>query len=408
MAEESKVKRYTYTARNAEGVLISGTIAAIDELSAARRLQSMNMAPLNIRVSGAGKGANKQLRAKRVKAKDLSILGSQFATMLDAGLLLVRTIQSVEEQTTHPELKRVLPLLRKSVEEGTPLSEAMRKHPEIFPNLMIGMIAAGEESGHLSEAMAQSAQNYEKEAKLRSKVKSAMMYPVVVLVIAAVMLMIMLIFVVPKFSGIFTSLGGSLPLPTLILVKMSHAAGVLIPALIVSGFVGSIVWRKKKSDIRVRRILDPLKLKMPIMGTFFQKIALARFARIFGSLLSSGVPMLQALDIVANTSGNLVISDALQDVRRAVHSGKEIAPTLANYNVFPPIVVQMVAAGEETGTIPSMLNKVADFYEVEVDTASDALTSILEPVLIVLLAVVVGSMVISLYLPLFKIFTLIK
>ena len=408
MAEESKVKRYTYTARNADGVLVSGTIAAVDELSAAKRLQTMNMAPLNIRTSGAGKGANKQLRAKRVKAKDLSILGSQFATMLDAGLLLVRTIQSVEEQTTHPELKRVLPLLRKSVEEGAPLSEAMRKHPEIFPNLMIGMIAAGEESGHLSESMAQSAQNYEKEAKLRSKVKSAMMYPAVVLVIAAIMLVIMLIFVVPKFSGIFTSLGGSLPLPTLILVKMSHAAGILIPALIVSGIVGSMIWRKKKSDIRVRRVLDPIKLRMPIMGTFFQKIALARFARIFGSLLSSGVPMLQALDIVANTSGNLVISDALQDVRRAVHSGKEIAPTLANYEVFPPIVVQMVAAGEETGTIPAMLNKVADFYEVEVDTASDALTSILEPVLIVFLAVVVGSMVISLYLPLFKIFTLIK
>ena len=409
MAEE-KIKRFNYTARNNQGQLVGGTIASDDEAGAAKRLQGMGLAPLSIRpTTGSGPTGKRNIgRAKRVKAKDLAILGSQFSTMLDAGLLLVRTIKSVTEQTTHPELKRVLPLVQKNVEEGNNLSSSMAKYPMIFPNLMIGMVAAGEESGHLSESMQQVATNYEKEAKLRSKVFSALLYPAVVLGIAGIMLTAMLLFVVPRFTAIFKTLGGTLPLPTQMLVLFSHIASFASPIGIVFSFFSSTLWRKYKQDRRLRNVIDPIKLKMPILGKFFQKIALARFSRTFASLLTSGVPMLNAIEIVANTAGSTVISDALLEVRQAVHDGKEISPTLQKHYIFPPLVIQMVSAGEETGTIPKMLNKIADFYEMEVDAASEALTSILEPVLIVFLALIVGSMVISLYLPIFKVFTLIK
>ena len=407
---EAKIKRFSYSARDGEGKLINGTMPAVDIGTVSRRLMAQGLAPLNIRLaSGSGsKIGKKQLGpAKRVKAKDLAILSSQFATMLDAGLLLVRALQSVEGQTSHPELQRVLPLVRKSVEEGLPLSEAMAKFPYVFPALMIGMIAAGEESGHLSSSMLQIAENFEKEAKLRSKVISALMYPAVVLGITVLMLIVMLVFVVPKFTSIFASLGGTLPLPTLVLVKFSHGAKYLIPLLAAISIGLVALWRKNKFDRRLRKVVDPIKLNFPVLGSFFKKIALARFARTFASLLSSGVPLLNALDIVSVTSGNIVISDALQDVKKSVNNGQSIADTLVKYEFFPPLLTQMVAIGEETGQIPGMLNRVANHYESEVETASDGLTSIIEPIMIVFLAVVVGGMVISLYLPLFKIFTLI-
>lgn len=407
---ELKTKRFAYSARDGEGKLQNSTMSAVDADTVSRRLLAQGMSPINIRLAtgGSSKVGSRQLGpAKRVKAKDLAILSSQFATMLDAGLLLVRALQSVEDQTSHPELRRILPLVRKSVEEGSPLSESMAKYPYAFPALMVGMIAAGEESGHLSASMNQIAENFEKEAKLRSKVISALMYPAVVLGITVLMLIVMLVFVVPKFTSIFASLGGTLPLPTLVLVDFSHGAKYIIPLMVLGVIVGLYFWHKYKFDRRLRMVIDPIKLKFPVLGSFFKKIALARFARTFASLLSSGVPLLQALDIVSVTSGNIVISDALQEVKKSVNNGKSIADTLVKYEFFPPLLTQMISIGEETGSIPGMLNRVANHYEVEVETASEGLTSIIEPIMIVFLAVVVGGMVISLYLPLFKIFTLI-
>jgi type IV pilus assembly protein PilC len=410
---EEKALRFAYTARNSKGEIVGGAITAEDKTAAARRLQYLNLAPMSIKLTGKnsvrGAGGKMQIGPpKRVKPKDLAILGNQFATMLDAGLPLVRSIASVADQTVHPELKRVLPIVQKVVEEGLPLSQAMARYPQLFPNLMIGMINAGEESGQLGPAMKQVARNYEKEAKLRAKVISALFYPGVVLGITGIMLIGMLIFVVPKFTVIFTSLGGELPLPTKILVTLSHSMVFSLPIIIATVFVLLSLWRKFKNDRRLRSVIDPLKLKILILGKFFQKIALARFSRTFSTLLQSGVPMLQTIEIVASTAGSTVISDALMEVKNAVHSGKGIAPTLAKYPVFPPLVITMVAAGEETGNIPEMLNKIAEFYEEEVSAASDALTSILEPVLIVFLAVIVGGMVIALYLPIFKVFDLIQ
>lgn len=411
MAEE-QIRRFTYTARNAQGAMVSGAITADSETGASRRLQAMGLAPLSVRKadgSGRGTGLNRQIgRGRRVKPKHLAVFGRQFATMTMAGLPLVRAINALAEQADHPELRRVLPLVRNDVEGGTAFSVALSRHPRIFPPLLIGMVASGEVSGSLGLAMEQVAANYEKEARLRAKIFSAMLYPTAVLAMAFVMVTAMLLFVVPRFASIFAQLGGRLPLPTRILVVASHLAGIAIPILIVGGIVFTVWWRRHAQDRAVRLVVDPLKLRIPIFGVFFQKIAIARFARTFSTLLSSGVPMLQALDIVSATSGSLVISDALGEVRTAVRAGRPVASTLGNFPVFPPLVVQMVSTGEETGALANMLSRVAEFYEEEVDTASEGLTALIEPILIVMLALVVGSMVVSLYLPIFKVFDLIK
>jgi type IV pilus assembly protein PilC len=406
---ESKQVRFNYTARDQSGAMKSGSITADSSTGAAKRLQGQGLAPISIKstdAQGNSKGiAGKSIgRAKKVKSKHIAILARQFSAMIEAGLPLVRSLQAVNDQADHPEFKRVLPILKSDVEAGTAFSVAMARHDRIFPPLMIGMIAAGEVSGSLGKAMQQVSDNYEKEAKLKSKVFAAMIYPIVVLVMAILMVTGMLIFVVPKFAGIFKNLGGALPLPTRILVAMSGFVKIGAPIAFVAAFLFSFWWAKHKNDRSIRLFIDPLKLRLPIMGSFFQKISIARFS----SLLASGVPMLQTLEIVSATSGSIVIGDALKEVRNSVRAGKPIASTLSNYPVFPPLVIQMMATGEETGSLPTLLDKVADFYEGEVDTAADALTSVLEPVMIVGLAGIVGAMVISLYLPIFKVFDLVK
>lgn len=411
MAADS-IRRYSYTARNSQGEAVTGLISSDSEDGAARRLQAMGLAPLSINsADGAGRslGMNMNIgRAKRVRAKHLAVLARQFATMLNAGLPLVRALAALENQADHPELRRVLPLVRGDVEAGAQFSVALARYPDTFPPLMVGMVAAGEVSGTLGFALEQVADNYEKEARLRSKVLAAMLYPVIVLGMALVLVAAMLLFVVPRFSEIFANLGGELPLPTRILVALSSVAVYLIPAVIIFFFFFSFWWRKHRNDRGVRDIVDPLKLRIPIFGKFFQKIALARFARTYSTLLSSGVPMLQAIDIVSATAGSVVVSDALVEVRASVRSGRPVAGTLQEHPVFPPLIVQMISTGEETGSMPAMLDKVAEFYEQEVDTASESLTSIMEPILIIFLALIVGSMIVSLYLPIFQVFDLVK
>jgi len=405
-----QLKRFSYTARNVQGQMVTGVIASDSETGAARRLQSMGLAPVSV-TSATGKsgGINKNIGPpKKVKPKHLTIFARQFATMSSAGLPLIRSLVALEGQSEHPEVKKALGLIRTDVEAGTSFSVAVSRHPKVFPPLMVGMIAAGEVSGSLGDAMDQVADNYEKEAKLRSKIFAALLYPGVVLGMAFIMVTAMLLFIVPRFTEIFLQLGGELPLPTQMLLLASRIAGIALPFLIVAAIIFAVWWRNHKNDRNVRAVVDPLKLRIPIFGKFFKKIALARFARTFSTLLSSGVPMLQAIDIVSSTAGSIVISDALVEVRSSVRSGKQVASTLQQHPIFPPMAVQMISTGEETGAMPAMLDKVADFYEQEVDTASDALTGILEPILIVLLAVIVGGMVVSLYLPIFQVFQLVQ
>jgi type IV pilus assembly protein PilC len=328
--------------------------------------------------------------------------------MINAGLSLLRALNILTEQTENKELARVLGEVRNDIETGNALSASMAKHPDAFPPLMVNMSRAGEVGGFLDQVMLQIANNYEAETKLRGKVKSAMTYPVVVLCIAVLAVIGMLLFIVPTFTGLFKQLGGTLPLPTKILVMLSSGLKVGIVPLIVLIFVGMAVWRKVKHKPQVRNVLDPLKLKLPVFGPLFQKIALTRFARNLGTMMQSGVPILQSLDIVAETTGNVVLERATRDVQESVRTGEALTKPLSEHPVFPPMVVQMMAVGEDTGALDDMLHKIAEFYDQEVEATTESLTALIEPLMIAFLGGIVGSMIVALYMPIFKIFDLIK
>jgi type IV pilus assembly protein PilC len=278
---------------------------------------------------------------------------------------------------------------------------------DVFPPLMVNMTRAGEVGGFLDSVLLQIADSFEAEVKLRGKIKAAMTYPVAVLVMAVGMTIGMLIFVVPTFETLFSQLGGELPAPTLILVLMSKLLKFAIVPLIIAFALGLVWWRKVKDTPRVRGIVDPMKLKLPVFGGLFQKIALARFTGNLGTMVRSGVPMLQALDIVADTSGNVVIASAVRDVQSSVRRGESLAAPLAEHPVFPSMVVQMLAVGEDTGALDTMLAKISEFYRSEVEATTDSLTSLIEPIMIAILGGIVGSMIVALYLPIFKVFDLV-
>jgi type IV pilus assembly protein PilC len=287
------------------------------------------------------------------------------------------------------------------------ISASFAKVPDVFPPLMVNMTRAGEAGGFLDVTMRQIADNFEAEVRLRGKIKAALTYPVVVFVLAIVMCMGMLVFVVPVFKSMFEGLGGELPLPTQVLVFLSESMRFLLPGIIVACFALVWWWRKYGRTERVRNVVDPLKLKLPVFGKLAQKLALARFSRNLSTLLSSGVPILQSLDIVSETTGSVVISRALKQVQESVRRGDSVAGPLGEHPVFPTMVVQMIASGEETGAIDAMLAKIAQFYDEEVDATTEALTALIEPLMIAFLGAIVGSMIIALYLPIFKIFDLI-
>jgi type IV pilus assembly protein PilC len=400
--------KYTYKVRDVGGKFREGKVEAGSEAAVADKLRAMGYVPLEVRAANAGMQRELSFgRKKRVKLKDLSVFARQFATMIDAGLTMLRALTIMSEQVEKPELRRVLRQVKQDLEAGMSLSSAFAKSPDVFPTLMISMTRAGEAGGFLDIAMRQIADNFEAEVKLRQKIKAAMTYPVVVFFLAILMCVGMLIFVVPVFESMFDGLGGELPLPTKFLVFLSSSLRFMLPILIVTTIVGVFVWRKIKRTPRVRNIVDPLKLRLPVMGNLTAKLALARFARNLSTLLSSGVPILQSLDIVAETTGSIVISRALKDVQESVRRGETVAGPLSQHAVFPPMVVQMIASGEETGAIDQMLAKIAQFYDEEVEATTEALTALIEPLMIAFLGGIVGSMIIALYMPIFKVFELI-
>jgi type IV pilus assembly protein PilC len=323
-------------------------------------------------------------------------------------LSLLRALSILTEQTQNPALTKVITEVRNDVETGNSLSASMAKHPKAFPSLMVNMTKAGEIGGFLDSVMLQVAANYEAEVKLRGKIKAAMTYPTVVFCIAILAVTGMLLFIVPTFAGLFKTLGGTLPAPTQLLVTLSHLLKFGFPFIIIGLVGGVITWRKIGHTDRVRDIVDPLKLKLPVFGNLFQKVAIARFARNLGTMMHSGVPILQSLDIVAGTTGNVVLGRAVRDVQESVRQGESIAGPLKNHDVFPPMVVQMMAVGEDTGALDTMLHKISEFYDQEVEATTEALTALIEPLMIAFLGGIVGSMIIALYMPIFKIFDLIK
>lgn len=395
--------------RSRKGRLVEQRIKGSSEAEAVARVRQLGLTPISVEVQNTGWNREIHLTKPRVKAKDLAIMTRQFATMLGAGLPILRCLAILGEQTESVRLGELLGQVRDDVERGASLSESLARYPE-FPPLMVNMIRAGEVGGFLDETMLQIAESIEADVRLRGKIKAALTYPIAVGVIAVVVTTAMLIFVVPVFSDMFASLGGTLPAPTQLLVNISNVVRnplFLVPTIIV--ITGSVVWyRRKRNDPGVRVVLDPLKFRIPVFGQLFHKIAIARFTRNFSALLHAGVPILTALDIVGGTSGNVVIVRAVTAVQESVRQGSGIARPLGEHPVFPDMVVQMIAVGEDTGALDEMLAKIADFYDAEVEATTEQLMALIEPIMIMLLGALVGGMIVAMYLPIFNIFELVK
>jgi type IV pilus assembly protein PilC len=402
---------YTYKARDRTGKVHAGEVEGDSTAAVARSLRERGMVPLNVsqkRVSAFEKELKLPGMGKKVKAKDLALMSRQMATMVNSGLSLIRALVILEQQAENPYLREVLTSVRLKVEQGTSLSAALEEHPKVFGQLYVSMVRAGEVGGALDETLDRLADTLEAATRLRSKVKSAMAYPVVVLNLVFFIVLAMMVFVVPIFENMYSDLGGELPLPTQTLINISGFMTGMWWLLLggTGGTVyGFIRWKKTENGSRQ---WDALKLKLPIFGKLVQKVAISRFARTFAVLSRTGVPVLQALDIVAVTAGNATLADAIGDVQASVKRGESLADPLDRHEIFPPMVTQMMAVGEETGALDTMLAKVADYYDREVDDTVSALTSLIEPILIIVMGVVVGGILICLYLPMFNIANLIQ
>ncbi|MBI5158151.1 MAG: type II secretion system F family protein [Acidimicrobiia bacterium] len=402
---------FEYRARDRKGGVHAGVMEGQSSAAVAVALRDKGFVPLKIeekRSSALDREISLPGFKKKVKSKEISIISRQLATMVNSGLTLIRALNILEQQTENPLLAEIIADVRTRVEQGSSLSASMEAHPKVFNHLYVSMVRAGEVGGALDETLIRLADTLESQVRLRSKVKSAMAYPVVVLGLIILIVSGMLLFVVPIFQEMYEDLGGDLPVPTRMLINFSNLITTfwwLVLALIVGGVIGFRRWKRSPEG---RRTWDRLKLRMPILGKVVQKVAISRFARTLSVLTRTGVPVLQALDIVATTSGNSLVADAISDVQSSVKRGESLAAPLHRHAVFPPMVTQMMSVGEETGAIDTMLSKVADFYDQEVDDTVSALTSLIEPLLIIVMGVAVGGILIALYLPMFNIANLIQ
>lgn len=402
------IEEYSYRAIDAAGgSVIKGTMEAASENAVVAKLHAQGLTPLDV-AAVSKSGLNQEISIpgfeKRVKIKSLAVFAKQMAGLINAGLPLMRTLSILVEQTEDKPLQTALSSVQADVQTGSAFSSALAKHPQVFPPLMVSVVTVGETGGFLGQALSSVAQTYADEAELQNKIKSAMTYPMIVLVIAIVGVLAMVTFIVPVFEGMFAGMGSSLPLPTQILVTISHNMVWILPVLLVLTAIAWIWWMRNRNTEAVRRVIDPIKLRLPIFGTLVTKIAVARFARNLSMMLAAGVPLLQALSIVGQASNNWAIEKAVLEVQDSVREGKTFSAPLAAAGVFPLIVSQMVSVGEESGTLAEMLESIADFYENEVNTAAEQLTAMIEPILIVGIGVIVGGMVITLYLPIFTIY----
>jgi len=406
------VKSWNYTSRNQSGRVVKGKLNAPSESAVLGKLQSMGLSPLTVQEGKVTSGLNMEISLrgfeKGVDLKSLAVCSRQLSTMISSGLPLLRALHILAEQTENKKLKTILGQVASDVEVGGSFSESLAKHPLDFPPIMISMIRAGEVGGFLEGALDALAVNFEKDHKLRSTVKSAMTYPVMVLMLSLVAVIIMLTFIVPIFKTMFEGLGSALPAPTQILVNVSQNMFWIVPTLVIGIVAGMVWWKRNKNTEAVRKVVDPLKLKMPVFGTLVKKIAVARFTRNFANMIGAGVPILQALSVIGATSGNYVIESATKRVAESVKNGQSLSKPLADEPVFPPMVVQMMAVGEDSGSLEIMLTKIADFYDDEVQAMTEGLTSLIEPLLIAFLGVVIGSMVVALYMPIFSIATAVQ
>jgi type IV pilus assembly protein PilC len=372
----------------------------------AGKLRQMGYVPVSIESSEA-KSLHRDLRipyfSGRIKLKDVAVFSRQFATMINSGLTLLRSLAILAEQTSNAELARIVGEVRRDVERGSALSVALAKHPRAFSRLYVAMVRSGETGGSLDSVLTRLATTIEQQVELRRKVKSAMTYPVVVGVIVVLILIAMLIFVVPMFKGMYADLNAKLPAPTLVLLSVSNAVKRFWYLVAAGGATSVWALRRWIGTPAGRRRFDAFKLRAPVFGPLAHKTALARFSRSLAALVRAGVPILDALEIVAETAGNTIVAEAAAETQAAVKAGDSLARPLEAHPVFPPMVTQMIAVGEETGALDELLEKIADFYDSEVSATVDGLTSLIEPLLIVVMGVAVGGMVIALYMPMFSI-----
>jgi len=392
---------YTYRGTNRSGGSVSGELAATSKTELANLLKRQQITPS--KMSEKGKEFNLPTFGGGVNAKELAIFTRQFSVMIDAGLPLVQCLEILGGQQENKFFQKVLIGTRGAVEGGSTLSAAMRQFPKVFDGLYVNMVEAGETGGILDTILQRLSTYIEKNVKLQRAVKSAMVYPIGVLSIAGGVIILLLWKVVPIFATLFAGLGAELPLPTKIVIQMSNFIGSYFGLLILVAFVGSIFGLKAwYGTVQGRYAIDSVVLKLPVLGILMRKIAVARFTRTLGTLIASGVPILEGLDITARTAGNAVVERALFKVRKSLEEGKSLTEPLKDSEVFPGMVTQMIAVGEQTGAMDAMLSKIADFYEEEVDAAVKDLLTALEPIMIVVLGLVVGGVVISMYLPLFS------
>ena len=398
--------RYRYTAKDKSGKTVNGILEMVSETEVINELHRRELLVISITPE---RKVEKILKVKKTKIKldELVVFSRQLATLIDAGIPLVQALGILEEQIENKYLGRVILSVRKDIESGVSLPDALAKYPEVFSELFINMIKAGEASGMLDEILQRLAAYFEKTSSLIRKIRSGMVYPTIVVVMAVLITAVLLIKVVPTFKGIFEMLGGKLPLPTLILIKVSDFLRRFFLLFILILIGGGFLFKQYINTEKGRYRFDKKKLDLPVIGVLFRKIAIARFSRTLSTLVKSGVNIINALEIVGKTSANKVIEEAVNKCSRAIREGEPISVPLSQSGVFPPMVCRMISVGEKTGQLDNMLTKIADFYEEQVDTAVAGLVSMIEPIVIVFLGVVVGGIVISLFMPIFKITELI-
>ncbi|MCX5783873.1 MAG: type II secretion system F family protein [Elusimicrobia bacterium] len=398
--------QFTYVEKDSGGKTIDGVLEAIDQKAAVERLRVMKLTLVDIseKEAGGALGLISKLNPfkPKVKSKDLAIFSRQLSTLVSAGVPIVQGLGILEAQTENPAFKKIVGSVKLDIESGIGITDAMRKHPDPFTTLYVSMVKAGEVGGILDIILERLSNYLEQSESLKSKIKSAMVYPAVICIVAILITVFLLIFVIPTFKEIFSDFGAELPLPTRILLSTSDIMRKNI-IYIAMGFGGLIFLMKKFYQTESgRHRIDKLLLGLPVFGMLLKKVAIAKFTRTLGTLVSSGVPILQGLDTVASTAGNVVIEKAILQCRQTVREGGRLVDPLKKAEIFPPMVVQMIGTGEETGSLDKMLERIADFYDQEVDSAVKGLTSMIEPMIIVVMGLVVGSIVIAMFLPMFE------
>jgi type IV pilus assembly protein PilC len=397
--------KYSYVGQDSSGKKTKGFVEAESESKAYVALRAQGVTADSFKLQ-ANSGMQMEIKIpgfeKKVKLGSLAVFAKQFAVLIRAGMPLVRSLQTVTSQTEDPKLKEALVAVLSDIERGASLSTAMKKQNQAFPPLMTSLITVGEAGGFLDRSLESVAKTFKSELELKARIKSAMTYPVIVLIVAILALVAMLVFVVPVFEKMFASLDSALPVPTQVLVVLSHNMGWILPlALVILGAIG-FWYRSNKNKESVRQKVDQMKLKLPVFGKLNKKVAITRFARNLGMMISAGVPLMAALELVGASANNWVLEHAIDETRRAMATGRPFGTTLAQYDVFPPMVSQMIMVGEESGSLPTMLDAIGDFYDDEVKELTETLAAAIEPVMIVGVGGLIGGMIVALYMPMFS------